>query len=76
MLLEPFSPGRDSFASSLLYSLPVCLMPVHLFRVVLDVIALELDKLIETEFTQSLTSARVFPANPCQVLMLSVLLRI
>ena len=36
----------------------------HLFGIVLDVVALQLDELIEAEFAQSLSLSGVFPANP------------
>ena len=47
---------------------PAVLMQCHLFRVVLDVIALELDELVEAKFAQCLSLSRVLPANPCKIL--------
>jgi len=39
------------------------------FRVILDVIALQLHELIEAEFAQSLSFSAVFPARPREVLI-------
>ena len=52
---------------------PECLMQCRLFRVIFDVVALELDKLVETEFAQSLSLPRVLPANPCKILIVSAM---
>lgn len=43
-------------------------MRYRLFRVILDVIALELYKLVEAEFTECLPLSRVLPANPGKIL--------
>ena len=47
-----------------------CLVRHYLFRIVLDVVALELDELVEPKFAQSLSSSRVLPSNPRQILFL------
>ena len=52
---------------------PACLVQRYLFGVILDVIALELDELIESEPTQRLTLSRVLPSDPGQVLSSLVL---
>lgn len=39
-----------------------------LFRIVLDVVALQLDKLLESKSAQSHTATRVLPASPGQIL--------
>lgn len=49
------------------YAVP-SLMQYHLFRVVLDVITLELDKLIEPKLAQCLSFSRIFPADPRKIL--------
>lgn len=47
---------------------PLCTFcPRCLFRVVFDVIALELDELIKAKATQCLTLARLFPAGPRKI---------
>ena len=43
-------------------------MQVQLFRVVLDVVALELDELVKSKFGKCLSFARVFPAYPRKIL--------
>jgi hypothetical protein len=48
------------------------LLGIHLFGVILDVVALELNELIESESAQRLSSSRVLPSNPRQILFLSV----
>lgn len=40
-----------------------------LFGIILDVVTLQLDKLLESESAQCHTAARVFPAGPCQILV-------
>lgn len=54
---------------------PTACMHHHLFGVVLDVIALELDELVEAEFAQRLSLARVLPADPREILHNSVRFR-
>lgn len=50
-------------------------MHYHLFRVVLDVVALELDELVEAKFAERLPLARVLPADPREILHMSVRVR-
>jgi hypothetical protein len=48
------------------------LMQYRLFGVVLDVVALEFDKLIEAELAKRLSFARILPSYPCKILCVSV----
>ena len=50
------------------------LMQCRLFWVVLDVVALEFDKLIEAELAKRLSFARILPSYPCKILCVSVTL--
>jgi hypothetical protein len=43
-------------------------MQLRLFRVILDVVTLELDKLVEAKFGECLSFSRVFPPNPGKIL--------
>jgi hypothetical protein len=54
---------------------PAASMHYHLFGVVLDVVALELDELVETKFAQRLSLARILPADPREILNMSVRVR-
>lgn len=47
-------------------------MQYHLFWVVLDVVALELDELVEAELAQRLSFTGVLPANPRKILSVLV----
>jgi hypothetical protein len=38
------------------------------FRIVFDMVALELNELVEAELAQSLSLSRIFPSDPCKVL--------
>lgn len=51
---------------------PVLPYAMGLFWIVFDVIALQLNKLVEAEFTQRLSFSRVFPSYPSKILLCSV----
>jgi hypothetical protein len=55
---------------------PTAFMYYHLFGVVLDVVALELDELVEAKLAQRLSLARVLPADPREILHTSVKVRV
>jgi hypothetical protein len=48
----------------------ICSVQHYLFRVVFDVVALQLNELIEAELAQRLSSSRILPSDPGQILFL------
>lgn len=51
---------------------PTAFMHYRLFGVVLDVVALELNKLVEAKLAQRLSLTRILPANPREILRMLV----